>query len=143
MTEQDIRNILAKGERINVECKLAKNKLPNLWDTYSAFSNTNGGTILLGVEENLKEPDLSKRFTIVGVEDVAKIKKEFWDLVNDSNKVSANILSIGDVDSVTIDGVEIVYIHIPRADFTQRPVFINNNVFKGTYRRNNEGDYHC
>ena len=143
MTEQDIRNILAKGERINVECKLAKNKLPNLWDTYSAFSNTNGGTILLGVEENLKEPELSKRFPIVGVEDVAKIKKEFWDLVNDSNKVSANILSIGDVDSVTIDGVEIVYIHIPRADFTQRPVFINNNVFKGTYRRNHEGDYHC
>ena len=143
MTENDIRTLLSNGERINVECKLAKKKLPNLWDTYSAFANTNGGTILLGIKENQNEIYHSKRFSIVGVDDSAKIKKEFWDLVNDANKVSANVLSANDVESVMVDGVEIVAIHVPRADFTQRPVFINNNVFKGTYKRNHEGDYHC
>ena len=116
MTGKDVHKILSKGERINIECKLAKKKLPNLWDTYSAFANTNGGTILLGIEENLSESDLSKRFTIVGVEDASKIKKEFWDLVNDTNKVNANILSADDVESVVVDGVEIVAIHVPRAD---------------------------
>ena len=143
MTGTDIHKILAEGERVNVECKLAATKLPNLWGTYSAFANTNGGTILLGIEENLKEPDRLKRFFISGVDDVAKIKKEFWDLVNDSNKVSANVLSAEDVESVVVDGRDVVVIHVPRADFTQRPVFINNNVFKGTYKRNHEGDYHC
>ena len=34
-------------------------------------------------------------------------------------------------------------IHIPRADRQKKPVFINNNLWNGTYRRNWGGDYHC
>ena len=143
MTDTDIRTLLSKGERLNVECKLARKKLPNLWDTYSAFANTNGGTILLGIEESLSETDPAKRFAIVGVEDADKIKREFWDVVNDANKVSANVLSANDVESVMVDDAEIIAIHVPRAGFNQRPVFINNNVFRGTFKRNHEGDYHC
>lgn len=46
MTEQDIYNLLADGERVNLECKKAQCNAPSsLWDTYSAFANTNGGTI--------------------------------------------------------------------------------------------------
>ena len=38
----DIKNILATGERVTLECKKAQNSVPNsLWDTYSAFANTN------------------------------------------------------------------------------------------------------
>lgn len=34
----DIKNILATGERVTLECKKAQNSVPNsLWDTYSAF----------------------------------------------------------------------------------------------------------
>ena len=43
MTEQDIYNLLAAGERVTLECKKAQNSLPNsMWDTYSAFANTYG-----------------------------------------------------------------------------------------------------
>ena len=46
----DIKTILATGERVMLECKKAQHSVPNsLWDTYSAFANTYGGTILLGV----------------------------------------------------------------------------------------------
>ncbi|WP_440056250.1 AlbA family DNA-binding domain-containing protein [Pseudoalteromonas sp. T1lg65] len=35
-----------------LECKKSKKDLPkDFWETYSAFANTNGGTVLLGVEE--------------------------------------------------------------------------------------------
>lgn len=68
---------MATGERVTLECKKAQNSIPNsLWDTYSAFANTYGGTILLGVVEHTDEKDKSKRFEIVGVEDADKIRKD-------------------------------------------------------------------
>ena len=30
-----------------------------------------------------------------------------------------------------------------QADWRAKPIYLNGNVYKGTYRRNNEGDYHC
>ena len=83
MTEQDIHNLLAAGERVTLECKKAQSSLPNsMWDTYSAFANTYGGTILLGVYEDTKEKDMTKRFTITGVEDAAKIRIDIWNTIN-------------------------------------------------------------
>ena len=31
----------------------------------------------------------------------------------------------------------------PQADWRIKPIYLNGNVYKGTYRRNHEGDYHC
>ena len=57
-----IESILANGEHINLECKKATNIIPNsIWETYSSFANTYGGTILLGIVENLKEKDILVR----------------------------------------------------------------------------------
>lgn len=72
-----INRLLVNGERVTLECKRARKDVPHsLWDTYSAFANTDGGTILLGVDENLEEKDISKRFRITGVEDAVKIRKD-------------------------------------------------------------------
>ena len=47
MDKQDIYKLLAEGERVTLECKKAENSIPkSLWETYSAFANTYGGTIL-------------------------------------------------------------------------------------------------
>lgn len=37
----------------------------------------------------------------------------------------------------------IVAIHVPMANYTLRPIYINKNLIGGTFKRNYEGDYHC
>ena len=55
MTRSELKKIIADGETVHLECKLAKNAIPaNFWETYSSFANTDGGTILLGVKAPFK-----------------------------------------------------------------------------------------
>ena len=141
LTATDIRNLLSKGEHLTLECKRCENRLPNsLWDTYSAFANSYGGYILLGVEEHRTETDPSKRFTIQGVATPDKLITDFWNLANDPNKVNINLLTDDDVQIITLEGKDIIAIHVPRADYHMRPVYINGNPAKGAFRRNHEGD---
>ena len=63
----DILELLKYGERITLECKDSRNEISkSVWETYSAFANTNGGILLLGVYENVAEKDSLMRFTITG-----------------------------------------------------------------------------
>lgn len=141
--QNTIIETLQNGESLTLECKRAKSEVPkSVWETYSAFANTIGGVILLGIEENRKETDIKKRFKIIGVDDAQKIVNDFWNTIN-SDKVNENILGSSDVDIVEIDNVQIVCIHVPQADWRIKPIYLNGNVYKGTYRRNHEGDYHC
>lgn len=143
MTEQQIKDTLKLGERITLECKKAKNEVPkSVWETYSAFANTIGGNILLGIEENRNETNPAKRFVVTGVENPQKIISDLWNTVN-SNKVNQNILNNDDVEIVDVDGKHVVYINVPQADWRIKPVFLNENIYKGTFKRNHEGDYHC
>ena len=34
-------------------------------------------------------------------------------------------------------------VEVPQAQYHQRPVFLNGNPMKGSYKRNHEGDYHA
>ena len=90
----------------------------------------------------MKEKDLSKRFRIEGVEDADKNLKDFWNTIN-SNKVSDNILTDSDVEVVDVDGLQVVCIHVPMADWRVKPVYLNENIYKNTFKRNHEGDFHC
>lgn len=143
MDSQEILALLQYGEHINLECKKAESTLPNsLWETYSSFANTDGGVILFGVEEHLRETDFDRRFTFLSINNPDQRIKDFWNTVN-SDKVSSNILIDSDVGTCSISGATIIWIHIPQANYRNRPVYINGNPMKGTFKRNHEGDYHC
>lgn len=142
MMKADINNLMRYGERINVEYKEASSDLPkSLWETYPSFANTIGGTIVLGIKEHRNKP-VDERFEVKGVGDVDKLLKTFWDTIN-SDKVSRNILVEDDVECVNCDGKILLIIHIPMANYTMRPIYINKNLIGGSFKRNYEGDYHC
>ena len=44
---------------------------------------------------------------------------------------------------VEAEGHDIVVIHIPKATKKQRPIYIGNDLWSGTYHRSGEGDYRC
>jgi predicted HTH transcriptional regulator len=71
------------------EAKKAAGGLPrSIWETYSAFANTFGGYILLGVEEL---PD--KSFHMVPLSAPEKLVADFWNGINNRQIVSVNILA--------------------------------------------------
>ena len=135
----DINNLTEYQEDHRIETKAAKNQIPNsIWETYSSFANTEGGIILLGVVE---ENDYS--LSVKGVEDAHKLIGDFWNMVNNRQKVSVNILTNNMVYEQEVEGKQIVVIEVPRADRTIRPVYIGQDPMRGTYVRYGEGDHLC
>ena len=131
---QWVVSLLGEGETSRVECKLAVKAIPDsFWESYSAFANTDGGIVLLGIREEKRE------FTIEGVSDAKKLVSDFWNTVNGS-KVSANVVYDHNVRVIDCKGKTVIAIEIPRADRSDRPVHVGEDVFKGTFRRNGEGD---
>ena len=138
LTARQIDRLVKQGEIVHTECKDASGGLPDsLWESYSAFANTDGGVILLGVKE------VGGKFSIAGVPNAAALIKRFWDGVNNREKVSVNIFFDRHVYSVKCRGRDVVVIEVPRADRREKPVFVGHDVFSGAYRRNGEGDYRC
>ena len=135
----DLHNIERYRENNRIEAKLSTGGLPqSIWETYSAFANTLGGIILLGVEEL---PDHSLR--PVDLPDPQWLIREFREILNDPERVSVNILSERSVSVAEVDGRHIVSIEVPRARRYDRPVFVGRDPMSGTYRRNGDGDYRC
>ena len=126
-------------ESNKLEVKAAREGLPrSLWETYSAFANTDGGTILLGVEE-----DSHGALSVCGVNEPESLVKTLWDGLNNPSCVSVNLLTDNDVTIDVDAGTSYIAIEVPRAPRQDRPVYIRNNLASGSFRRNGEGDYHC
>lgn len=136
--EFDIYNLVENDE---IEYKEALGGLPkDLWETYSAFANTSGGTLFLGVKEK------AGKFFVTGVNNDENIIKDLWDNLNNPKKVSTSILNNNSVEILEIEGLKVIKINIPKADRKARPVYIGENPFNeskhsGTFRRNYSGDY--
>ncbi len=137
-----LEDIAALRESVDLECKLAqgrdgKGALPKeFWPTYSAFANTQGGDIFLGVREKS-----GGRFELAGVADPQKVLDELWTGLNNTQKVSANLLRDRWVRVLEIEGKRVVHIHVPAATRKQRPVYLRGNPLTGTYRRFNSTDH--
>ena len=135
----DLSNVNAYRESIRIEAKKSLGGLPkSLWETYSAFANAEGGVILLGVEE-LKDRSLHP----VDLPDPDAIIREFWEILNDPERVSANILSTAAITWVEFEGKDVIAIEVPRAEAKDRPVYIGRDPYAGSYIRRGDGDYRC
>lgn len=130
------------AESADLECKAAQGRdgrgeLPeDFWKSYSAMANTDGGVILLGVQEKPRGV-----FNAVGIADMARVRKALWDNLHNRKQVSANLLVESDIRPVSLEGKTVLQVRVPRAPRQQRPVHVGSNPLGGTYLRRHEGDY--
>lgn len=134
--------LIALGESSDLECKAAQGRdgrgeLPDdFWRSYSAMANSDGGLILLGVQEKPRG-----QFKAVGLADLEKVRKALWDNLHNRKQVSANLLGEPDVQPIRVDGESVLQVRVPRATRQQRPIHLGANPFGGTWLRRYEGDY--
>ena len=121
MQSEEIKKLVAKRENAAVEFKRARGGVPaDFWPSYSAFANTDGGIIIIGVREK------DGKREIEGLPDAEKTVVDIWNAVNNAEKISANVLFNESVYPVEVDGKQLVVVEVPRAERTVRPVFATN-----------------
>lgn len=136
MVDIPIENgIVQLRENDRLEFKSALKGIPgSIWETYSAFANTFGGMIILGVEDRTGR--------IEGVPHTELRVQELWNSLNNPQVVNRNILQNDDISICEYGEYELIVIDVPRAERFIRPVFYRN-LETGTFKRNGEGDYRC
>lgn len=113
---EDIHRYIKTGESQYVEFKRAEHKFPkSVLETICAFSNSNGGVLLLGIDEDKGE--------IAGVTDSKKIISEVFNHMNNTNEINRNVLSLENVYVVDVEGKEVVVIEVDAVKFTNKPIY--------------------
>lgn len=132
----DLESLGKYKENNRIEAKKALGGLPeSMWETYSAFANTMGGVILLGVEET---EDRSLR--AVDLPDPEGMVEKIHQILTDPSMVSSNILGRDDISVATVEGHRIIVLEVPRASRRDRPVYLNGDSMCA-FRRSGEGDF--
>ncbi len=136
MITAELQELIAHLRRVNadlthIEAKQASTDLPKrLWETLSAFSNTQGGgVIILGVSEEL-------RFAVVGVKNPAKIQHDLASLCSEMEPpVRAH------VQVHTINEKHVIAAGIPEIPLQQKPCYYPSaGLTNGAFIRVADGD---
>lgn len=119
-----------------LEFKEASFALPKtFWETVSAFANSQGGQIVLGIQEDKK----SKTYTIKGVYDPGGIRKALFNENNNPSKINMPIITENDVIEYKVSGYTIIQINIRKASNEERPIYLNGSS-ENCYIRTDDGD---
>lgn len=120
-------------EKEVIEMKKAQELPASFWESYSAFCNTSGGWILLGVIEGYPVN------TIQGIDNISKTQSNLWDMLSNPNKVNYRSVENGDVYVVNIDGAQIMIVYVKEAPESMKPVYFNGKR-ENTFIRTGDGD---
>jgi ATP-dependent DNA helicase RecG len=126
------------SEGLELEFKAARDAIPkSIWPTISAFANTRGGWLILGVRE------IPESIAFEGISDPNKMIQDLTNQLRNPQKLSWPVCGIDDVSIETLAGAPLLVIRVPAAPLRARPVFIEGNPYSGTYVRRSSGDFKC
>ena len=113
----------------NVEAKKCEAKLSNdVWESVSAFGNTSGGLILLGLDQE-------NGFTVPPKFDIDKSIEQFVSGIQPRGGKLTNPPQY-DLARVGFEGSQILAIRIAEVDLARKPCFITSRgVENGSYKR--------
>ncbi len=116
-----LRTLGLTGEHGQVECKESAWQLPkDVWETVSAFANTAGGILLLGIAER------GGRYDVVGLVDAARIQHDLVSGLREmlnvpiAARVEPLIVNVGGDERVLLSA------YIPEAIAYQKPIYIRS-----------------
>lgn len=95
----------------------------DVWESYSAFANTEGGEIVLGVTENDDHV-----FTVAGVVEPDRLVADFWTTVRNRQKANGDVLFADSVRAAKVRGLDVVIINVPRAERSEDPVMVKKRL---------------
>ena len=88
----------------------------------------------------LPQPEISKSLNSSAVEIILSNGDENVYVLNSQD----HSVAFGNASYTVGENNDVVMvIYVPMAKREQKPVYINDDLFNGTFRRNHEGDYHC
>lgn len=108
----------------------------SVWESVSAFANTDGGTLLLGVDEN-------ENFTVPPQFDADKTINQFVDGMGDGSKDGAKVVSPPpySIHRDTLDGAQMVSVQVHENDAAHKPCYVKTkSVSTGSYKRQDDKD---
>lgn len=138
----DIPELLDAGqliEGIEFEVKQALRRVPsNAWETVSAFANTLGGVIVLG----LAEGDGPSDWRVEGIENPEAMVQDIRNTLRNRQKINVEACRNDDIWIEPYGLKKLVIVRVPPATRSQKPVFLNSNPDAAWVRRG-EADVQC
>ncbi|WP_241228136.1 ATP-binding protein [Actinobaculum sp. 352] len=147
MTDEELRDHVARIRRLGaddarVEAKAAVRDIPKgIWESVSAFANTAGGLIILGLDE-------SQSFAPANGFNAARIENALIAGLDNAERANPKVLPVPQyqVDRAEIDGAQVVWARIePLSATPDRPApchVVAQGLERGSYKRVGDADKH-
>lgn len=135
MDRDELIKLLSGHEWTDVEFKKAQRGAPDsAYETVSSFSNTSGGWLIFGINDNKGEYD------IAGVLDVDKVQNDFLSALRADNKVNHDIPV--EAELINMEGKVVLAFRIPEASRQNKPIYLNGDI-RRSYIRRGGCDHRC
>ncbi len=136
MHKEELISRLARYEWNDFECKKSQHGVSeDVYESVSAFANTEGGWLVFGVEDNHGE------LTIVGVIDIDKVQNDFLTALRSGTKVSP-FVGAKNEEKIEHNGDTLLIFYIPESPRSEKPVHLNNDI-RQCYIRRGSCDEKC
>ncbi|MBT1163133.1 ATP-binding protein [Bifidobacterium felsineum] len=126
-----------KTDDADYEAKACRSRISSdVWDSVSAFANTSGGTLLLGIDE-------TNSFSVVPEFNVNKVRDQFIEGIGDGGATGAKLSLPPEysLERTSLDGKQFLAIRIHENSADKKPCYVTaKGVEGGSYKRVDDKD---